>query len=141
MSDPAIVTPFYRIFRNFITQHFLWIYIIFHILTQQKNPRNPYRLRSIKNSAHAHKVFLGLGFWVFGHRWSVGLIKSKKVKVKSFYNYLSHHLPAITEFSIFWATLLYRSFHYKYSVKHARRMNSTLHFLVGFLRFHYLNKP
>ena len=27
-----------RIFGNFITQHFLWIYIIFHILIQTKNP-------------------------------------------------------------------------------------------------------
>ena len=30
--------PFSRIFGNFIAQHFLWIYIIFHILTQPKNP-------------------------------------------------------------------------------------------------------
>ena len=29
-----------RIFGNFITQHFLWIYIIFQILIQPKNPRN-----------------------------------------------------------------------------------------------------
>ena len=27
-------------FFNFIAQHFLWIYIIFHILTQPKNPWN-----------------------------------------------------------------------------------------------------
>ena len=44
---------------------------------------------------------------VFGHRWSIGLMKSKIVKVKSFYNYLHHHLPANTEFSSFLATLLY----------------------------------
>ena len=38
---------------------------------------------------------------VFGHCLSVGLMKSKIVKVKSFYNYLTNHLPAITEFSFF----------------------------------------
>ena len=37
---------------------------------------------------------------VFGYRWNVGLMKSNLVKVKSFYNYLTHHLPAIIEFSI-----------------------------------------
>ena len=30
------------------------------------------------------------------------LTKSKIVKVKLFYNYLTHHLPAITEFNFFW---------------------------------------
>ena len=65
-----------------------------------KNPRKkitsfsgiPYWLRSIKKIAHAHNVFLGFGF--FWHRWNVGLMKSKIVKVKLF----CIHLPAITEF-------------------------------------------
>ena len=38
---------------------------------------------------------------VIGHRWNVELMKSKIVKVKSLYNFLTHHLPAITEYSIF----------------------------------------
>ena len=38
IPGPGIVKiPFFRIFRNFVTQHFLCIYIIFHILTQPKN--------------------------------------------------------------------------------------------------------
>ena len=38
--DPVIVKKtFAQIFGNYITQHFLWIYIIFHILTQPKNHR------------------------------------------------------------------------------------------------------
>ena len=59
----------------------------------------PYWLRSIKNiCACAQRIF--------GHNWSIGLMKSKIVEVKSFYNYLTHHLPAIREFSICWATLM-----------------------------------
>ena len=55
-------------------------------------------------SAHAPNVFLVL---VFGRHWNVGLIKSKIVKAKLFHNYFTRHLSAITEFSIFWATLMY----------------------------------
>ena len=47
--------------------------------------------------------FLVLVFW---HRWSVGLMTSKIVKVKSFYNNLNHHLPSIAEFSIFGHTIV-----------------------------------
>ena len=61
----------------------------------------PYWLRFIKKSAHAHNVFFGLGFWASLER-RVDEIKNSKVK--SFYNYLTHYLLAITEFSIFWDT-------------------------------------
>ena len=37
--ERAIVKNLSLIFGNFITQHFLWIYIIFHILTPPNNPR------------------------------------------------------------------------------------------------------
>ena len=53
---------------------------------------------------------------VFGHRWSVGMMKSKIIKKgKSFHSYLTHHLPAITEFSFFgppYCTYLRRHGHY-----------------------------
>ena len=52
-----------------------------------------------KKNAHAHNVFFGDSLCALLER--MGLIKSKIVKVKSFYNYITHHLPAITEFSIF----------------------------------------
>ena len=58
-----------------------------------------------KKSAYAHNEFFGFGFCA--SLQSVGLMKSKIVKVKSFYNHLTHHFPAITEFPIVWATLLY----------------------------------
>ena len=35
-------------------------------------------------------------------------MKSKIVKVKSFYNYLTYHLSAITELNFFGVTLMYR---------------------------------
>ena len=59
--------------------------------------------QAIRNAAETYNIFFA-DFLVFGHRWRVGLMKSKIVKVKKFYNYLAHHLPAITEFSFFWAT-------------------------------------
>ena len=100
---------FSRIFGNFNTHNFLWI---FYILTQSKNPRKKksYKFQRQSLLAALHKKicacpqrnFLVL---VFGHRWKEGLMKSKIVKVKSFYNYLTHYLPAITEF--FWDTLMY----------------------------------
>ena len=37
---------------------------------------------------------------VVRHRWNVGLMKSKVVKVKSYQNYLTYYLPPITEFKI-----------------------------------------
>ena len=61
-----------RIFGNFITQHFLWIYITFHILTQPKKFAKFFFtifsgiihwLRPWKKSAHAHNVFFDFGFW------------------------------------------------------------------------------
>ena len=61
----------------------------------------PYSLRPFeKKYEHAHNAFFDLGFWALLKR-RVDEIKNSKIK--SFYNYLSltHHLPAITEFSIF----------------------------------------
>ena len=51
--------------------------------------------------ACAQRIFFVLVFW---HRLSVGLMKSKILKVKSFYNYLTHHLPLSQRFQFFWAT-------------------------------------
>ena len=48
-----------------------------------------------KICACAQRIF-GFGFWAS--------LKSKIVKLKSFYNYLTHHLPAITEFFNFFET-------------------------------------
>ena len=78
----------------------------FPYFDQNKNPRKknilsfcgiPYWRRPSKNLRIRTTYFL---VWVW-HRWSVGLMKSKIVKVKLFENYLTHHLPAITEYSIF----------------------------------------
>ena len=57
--------PFSQIFGNFITQHFLWIYIIFHILTQPKIREKiakgfsgiPYWLRSIKKNLRMRTTY------------------------------------------------------------------------------------
>ena len=55
----------------------------------------PYLLHSIKKSARAHNVFFSFGFWASLER------RSKIVKVKSFYNYPTHHLQATIEISNF----------------------------------------
>ena len=83
-------------------------------LTQKSAKKKYYKfqrhslwLRSIKKeSAHTHKVFFGFGFCAL-LAWSIGLMKSKIVRVKSFSNYLNHHLPPVIEFSIFLDTLMY----------------------------------
>ena len=62
----------------------------------------PYWLRSIKNLRMRTTNILVL---VLGHRWNVGLMKSKIVKVKSFQNSLAYLMHTITEF--FWDTLVY----------------------------------
>ena len=68
-----------RIFWNFNTQYFLWIQIIFHILTRPKISTKkifsgiPNWLRTIKKNLRMRTTyFLVL---VFGHRWNVGLMK------------------------------------------------------------------
>ena len=98
---------FSRILGNFIRRHVVWIYIIFHILTQPKIRENKYskfQRHSLLTALHKKNLRMRTTYFlvlVFGHRWSVGLMKSKIVKVKSFYNNLIHHLLAITEFLIF----------------------------------------
>ena len=110
--DPAIVNNLFADFWKFYYTTFLINLYHFPYFELTKNPRNNiisfssilYWLRSIKNLRMRTTYFLVM---VFGHRLSVGLMKSKIVKVKPFYYCLTDYLPAITEFSIFRATLVY----------------------------------
>ena len=59
-----------RIFGNFITQHFLWIYIIFHILIQPKNPTKSkiVKANSLYNYlTHHFPAITEFFFWGGGH--------------------------------------------------------------------------
>ena len=93
--DPAIVQNLFADSWKFLFTKFL---INLHFVpyfdpTKKSVKKNiisfrgiPYLLRSIRKYAHAHNVFFG-----FGYCWNVGLMKSKLVKVKSFYNYFIHY--------------------------------------------------
>ena len=100
--DPAIVKTFSRIFGNFNTENLSWIYIIFHILNQPKNPRKKkFQRHSLLTALHSKNLRMRTAYsmvLVLVHRWSARLIKSKIVIITPLHPY---HLPAITEFSIF----------------------------------------
>ena len=73
--ERAIVKNLFADFRKFITEHFLWIYIIFNILTQPKNPRiffffynfqrHSYNICAGSVSAHAHNAIFVIWVWAF----------------------------------------------------------------------------
>ena len=74
--------------------HNFGMYIMFHILTH-------YITKKIyKKNIYIYKFLRHARSMAFGHRWDVGFMKSKTVKVKSFQNYLTYLLPPVTEFSI-----------------------------------------
>ena len=72
--ERAIVKNIFADFRKFYysTQHFLRIYVIFHILTQPKNPRfffynfqrHSYNICAPSVSAHAHNAMFVIWVWV-----------------------------------------------------------------------------
>ena len=109
-TDPTIVKKtFQRIFGNFITQNLLWIYIIFHVLPDQKILENKILYVSaailtdcapLKKSAHAHNVYFGFGYCAL---LSVGLLKSKNSKSKII-SKLPHQsfAPGHRIFDLFW---------------------------------------
>ena len=110
--DPAIVKNLFLDFRIFHYTSFFWIYIIFHILTQTKNPRKKhykFQRHSLftalnqKKSVHAHNVFFYFGFWASPER-RVDEIKNSKSKIIL---WLPH--PSFARYHRifnFWATLL-----------------------------------
>ena len=74
----------FLIFGNFITQPFLWIYIIWpnqkicEICLYNFKQHSLLTALRAKKSAHAHNVFFGFGLWAL------------LARIKSFYNYLAH---------------------------------------------------
>ena len=66
--------------------------------------RHSYNICASSVTAHAHNAIFVILVWALLARIVDEIENSKS---KSFYNYLTHHLPAITEFSFFWDTLLY----------------------------------
>ena len=105
--DPAIVKKPFHGFWKFYYKTFLMNLDNFSYFDPIKNMQKKcyeFQRHSLLTALHEknlrmHTMYLLV--LVFGHCWSVGLMKSKIVKVKSFYNYLINHLPAITEISIF----------------------------------------
>ena len=101
----------FRGFLEILIHKISYEFTSFSIFWPNQNPRN-FFYKFQRHSLFAALVNKKLRmrttyFLVLGHRWNLGLMKSKIIEVKSFYNYLTHYLPAHTEFSFFWDTLIY----------------------------------
>ena len=106
--DPAIVKNLFADFRKFYYTIISYEFTSFSIFwpNQKISEKKYYKFQqhSLLTALPKQNLRMRTTYFlvlVFRHRWRVGLMKSKILTVKSFYNYPIYHLPAITEFSFF----------------------------------------